>query len=245
MWVAVLAMTWLGVTMGEPAAGLKARLGDPVLITKFPDDLVASGGTALPGMPDERKARYLIPGTDFGFLVVTERNGYVAGLQAFHDGKSGLDRVSADPNGVTLGMTEADVLKHAPGAVRRGDDLRVAGDGDGAFTQYTLKDGVVRNIIWNGPLHPDGTPLPPLTAPDGLSTATAIDDGMTDERAGVRWEYLYLFLHPCAPDTRWKRTTQGLSTNGGRRYDVLHVTCPQGGAERDFVFDITRFYGKF
>jgi hypothetical protein len=83
-----------------------------------------------------------------------------------------------------------------------------------------------------------------LTAPSGEAIASANLDLQPNESDGVTWEYRYLAFHPCSQAASWKLQRQSLLHDGARAYDDLHVVCPPTKAERDFYFDVTRYFGK-
>ena len=86
------------------------------------------------------------------------------------------------------------------------------------------------------------SPAPSLHG--GASMADAIVDIAPTDDIGVRYEYFYLSAHTCGNNGTWKTTGQALLQHAGRSYDKLSVTCSDGGAKRDFYFDITGYFGK-
>ncbi|HEY1654238.1 MAG TPA: hypothetical protein VGF86_03905 [Candidatus Tumulicola sp.] len=69
-------------------------------------------------------------------------------------------------------------------------------------------------------------------------------DEQKNETNGVRWEYIFVAFHPCDGNQRWTIRSQALLSDGGTKYDRLHVLCPTTKTERDFFFDITGYFGK-
>jgi len=106
---------WLGVTFETPAAGLRAVLGDPVRVTKLPDELPP--GQAPTGGAPERKARYIISVQPLLYAIVTERHGDIVGIEGFSPVALTAEVPAiTDPSGVPLGATEGTVLKAHPDA---------------------------------------------------------------------------------------------------------------------------------
>src|ERR1700694_2535454 len=101
--------SWLGVTFEQPAAELRATLGDPVLLTRFPEALAQAAVAVPAGVTPQRKARYPLSLEDPLFLIVSERRGIVVGIEAFSDRPLTAESMSVppDPSGVRLGATEA------------------------------------------------------------------------------------------------------------------------------------------
>jgi|GEM_PF-1251269 len=267
-------VVWLGVTLGAPVSSLREIKGDPMVVTRSPDVLVASGATPPPGVASQRKARYWLGGSVS--LIVTERRGRVVGLDAYAPEvpDSPITSVAPDPLGARLGQKFEEIttqimlfrrkLRDAHVEVGRGVDVvgeRIPelvftfGDHNlefaglpGVTVRYEFEAGRVNLIQWN--LTPSaidalaGEDLPLIGEAGGDGFATAILEAQPDEMTGVRWEYIYLDLHRCDGDSRWKSKGQALASNGGRRYDILHAVCPTTKAERDFFFDITPYFGK-
>lgn len=104
-------------------------------------------------------------------------------------------------------------------------------------------------------------PLPPTAPPEAVSPApatspltsparggTSFDDAVVinaaNESDGAKAEYTYLAAHPCGNGGKWRLNAQHLITHDSTPYDVLDVTCSDGGANRSFYFDIKSFFGK-
>ena len=242
--------TWLGVTLGAPVASLRATKGDPMRVVRFPDDMIAAG-LLRPGdsRTPERKANYWLGDTIF--LIVSERHGYVVGIEAYADTPppAPLDRLPADPHGALLGQTVATVaafLPEKPASLAGLSTIHSVDKSSGLDVVYEFKGGLLDSIQWSrAPAQdPAQAELPEISDPAGDAFATAILDAQSNESTGVRWEYLYVSAHPCDGRTRWQTRGQALGSNGGRSYDILHVACPTTKAERDFFFDITPYFGK-
>jgi len=72
---------------------------------------------------------------------------------------------------------------------------------------------------------------------DGQSAGSAIVVHAASESEGIPVEYRWLLAHSACPVE-----SQALVLQGDRAYDRLTVDCPEG-ANREFWFDITEFYG--
>ena len=266
-------MTWLGVTLGAPVSSLREIKGDPMVVTGSPDVLVASGATP-PGMAPQRKARYWLGASMSLIVTERRGRVVGLDAYAPEVPDSPVTSVAPDPLGARLGQKLEEIttqimlfrrkLRDAHVEVGRGVDVVVERVPELAFTlgdhnlefaglpevtvRYEFEAGRVNSIQWN--LTPSaidalaGEDLPPISEASGEGFATAILDAQPDETTGVRWEYIYLAFHTCDKDTSWKPKGQALASNGGRRYDILHVVCPTTKAERDFFFDITPYFGK-
>jgi hypothetical protein len=234
---------WLGVTIGAPAAPLRQTLGDPLLLTGFND-----------AAPPYRAARYELEGTTI-LLLVTEAWGRVSGLQAFvRETPESPISMPPDPSGIVLGQTIEEVVAKHPRAQRsvEGDWVwlveTVSGHPDIKVAYKFFLTGRLVSIGYlrtsSSGAKPPSDALPALAEAAGDSYENAIVDGQKHEMTGVDWEYLYLALHPCAPNQRWKTQRQSLQRHENRVYDVLHVACPSTNVERDYFFDITSYYGN-
>jgi hypothetical protein len=230
-------ITWNTITLGAPAASVRARLGDPLRVLLFDN-------------PSQRIARYWLPGSDSTYALVIEERGYIKGLEAFTNAPPTeiVDNVPPDPLGVRLGETLDSVKLKAPMLHQSTADdgtLQLVGRvSTTAGALYEFKNNRVSSFHWGITIPRDGSAGPPLADPAGNSMATAILNMQRNETDGVAWEYRYLAFHPCSDDARWRLKQQGLMNQGGRAYDVLDVVCPATKQERDFYFDITSFYGE-
>jgi len=75
---------------------------------------------------------------------------------------------------------------------------------------------------------------------DGSSFEKAVIIKGATEETGVHEEYEWVAKH--YPD--YKRRKQSLSSQNGKRYDVLGITT-KDGKDLDVYFDISDFFGKF
>jgi hypothetical protein len=241
------APTWLGITFETPAARLRDTLGDPVRLTRLPNE---STPADVANGPPERKARYVLSFTSPVYLIVSERHGAVVGIEIF-SGQPLAGEVTgivADPSGIALGATEAAVLKAHP-------DVRRTQGGDGPtlvaslsrryVAAYSFAGGRVSTIDWfaRASTDPPGDGSP-LSEPAGDSAATAILVVAKTETEGVRWQQIWAAFHPCSGATRWLKDQVATSRTNGRMYDAVRYSCPATGATRTVYFDITSFYGK-
>ena len=78
---------------------------------------------------------------------------------------------------------------------------------------------------------------------NGASFADAIVINAPNEDAGVGSEYIWLAKHPCSGGT-WRPAQQALIFHDKVPYDVLTVTCSNGGEQRIFYFNIAGYFGK-
>ena len=69
---ATVPPTWVGITFETPAVKLRETLGDPVRLTRLPNERTAP---ELASAPPERKARYVLSFKTPLFLIVSERHG--------------------------------------------------------------------------------------------------------------------------------------------------------------------------
>jgi hypothetical protein len=74
---------------------------------------------------------------------------------------------------------------------------------------------------------------------DGSSYEKAIIILRSNEREGIRDEYLYI----ASKYLNFKRKLQALSEHNSKYYDILTVTIDTG-EEKHFYFDISNFFGK-
>jgi hypothetical protein len=242
------SMAWLGVTMGEPVSSLRQRLGDPLHVRRYPDLLIAAGLKPAADAP-QRKMDFWIGGT-FA-LIVSERHGYVVGIELYaaETPTEPVTSLPADPRGALLGQSIAELTQHLndkPATLNGVSSLDATDASTGLHVRYAFDKGYLNSIRWFRTPAQDmaTTDLPELTEPRADGFASAVLDGQTNEASGVRFEYMFVNAHPCDGRTRWKVAQQALVSHDQRKYDVLHVVCPTTQAERNFYFDITRYFGK-
>ena len=230
-------VTWHGITLGEPAAALRASLGDPLRVLAFDN-------------ANRHVARYWLPGSNTTYVIVVEERGYVVSFDAFTDAPPPaiIQTVPADPLGVRLGETLQEVRTKHPNfrgdTDEGGNPFFVAAVSSTTGVEYSFEDNRVRRFQWAAQIPKDKPVLAPLTSPSGDAVASAILDLQQNEADGVAWEYHYLAFHPCTQTASWKLQRQSLLRDGGRAFDDLHVVCPPTNVQRDFYFDVTSYYGK-
>ena len=233
---------WLGVALGTAAVRYRQHLGDPLLVTRLTN-------------PPERKARYLLSRAPMVFLILTEREGTVTGIETVADPAPAAPvlGVEADPSGMRLGTPIAEVAAARPNFRRYTDaegGLHLRGDVDDTrsyVADYRFShDRLVADTWLISPIVAL-PPLPgalPLAEAAGEGESSAILDVQTTETAGIDWEHLYLRYHTCDGSLPWRGGMQAVQQANGRSYDIITATCPSSGAKRTFVFDITAFFGK-
>jgi len=246
--------SFLGATLGQPAKELRTTLGDPLLVTLFPDALVKAGVPVTPGMPSQRTARFWIAPSTQTFALIAERDGVVTSIELYIDGTLAgpPDGLPTSPSGISIGMTGEDVVRiHGAPQMQSAGAITYIFKG-GIIERYDLANGLVHAITFflapnvaASTINSDAGPsLAQFSLPDGLTPDTAILDMMPSEKPGVRWEYLWLAFHPCDGRTPWKRGMQGVSRQGSRSFDRFHLICEPTHVERDLFFDITNYLGK-
>ena len=136
-------------------------------------------------------------------------------------------------------------------AGKNGDDTTALyKDGDELQYGFTLtygKSGVTQILARLDPgaaqaLSPNAAPEPVLHG--GTSFDDAIVLKAPSEAVGVKSEYAYLAVHPCAGSGRWQPKHQALQKQRDVPYDVLTVTCTSDNSQRDFYFNIAGYFGK-
>lgn len=222
---------WFGLAFGAAAITCRTVLGDPLSVER------TAGG---------REARYWLPPSVATSLIVTERGGAIVGLAAQTEvTPSGpLLGVEADPLGISLGMTPAEVVARRPGARPDGDgDLRVALAG-GLSVDYRFAAGRLVADVWSLARGADAPRLADALelfepAADGPTTAVLVLQA--SRREGALFERLYAERHRCAAGTSWRLGSGVGFADGGRRYERVPAVCPATGATRTFTFDVTAF----
>jgi hypothetical protein len=245
--------SYLGATLGQPAAELRSTFGDPLLVTVFPDFYIQHGMPVPPSAIPQRTARYWMPPTA-AFKLISERDGVVTGIELSMQGAltGPVPGLPADPAGISIGASPADVIAKRGQPQTRTDKNLSYVLSNGIVATYGIENDLVTTIFYfllptvsPSTINPAAGPsLSPLAEGDGSTMETALLDLVPTEQPGVRWDYLYLAFHPCDGTTQWKRQ-QSLVRAGAHTYDKMHLTCEPTKAERDIYFDITAFFGKF
>ncbi len=230
-----------GVRLGESARALVATMGDP-LGTHADGPLlqyayIARGDDAIVfvQLARGRVARVLVRPT----------NWPATPAETLGPPPSALGVKLGDPGAATLEVTDAHLVLTTTHAGALTSAIYRAPNG----IVYTFGVGGTPPMVqWiEANLVPTGATPPPAPAPvahSGTSIADAIVIRAPDESVGVRSEYLYVFLHPCASNGTWHTVRQRLLKVDARFYDRLDERCTVGGAQRPFYFDITNYYGK-
>lgn len=224
---------WLGVSLGEPAAAVRAALGDPLNEEDLGDGLT--------------KSRYLTA-DNTAFLGVDRKNGIVVMIS--FSPVEGESVTVADPFGVKIGDTESRVL-----AIRGKADSTDNGDGADRWMygtdpgwRYIFRNGALAMIIassvsavQSAETAQSAPSVPPLHT--GASIADAIVIKGENEMTGIQWEHAYLAYHPCQDSGKRELVKQALIRSNKRSFDALTTQCP-GGSRQTIYFDITDFIGK-
>jgi len=62
---------------------------------------------------------------------------------------------------------------------------------------------------------------------------------------GIQQEYEIVAAERCPCGSQFQVTRQALLFHEGRPYDLLETACRQCGQQRQFLFDISAFFGKW
>ncbi len=215
-----LAVSWLGITIGESLASVSTRMGDPV---------------ATAHDPQLDKFVYL---TEDGnaFVTAIAEHGMVSGIRLWS--LTNAAGKTADTFGITLGTSD-ETLK-----AKRGKPARTGSDIDGPFEAY--QDG---DTLWLYHLRGDQSvssitlstsesalaesaaqPLPAVHS--GRSRADAIRVVQPDSAAVQRFEQMYLAIHPCPGGGTW-HIAKTVRQDG---VDVVSTSCNPSGAAQTWYF---------
>jgi hypothetical protein len=218
-----------GITLGEPMAGLKDRLGDPVQVAD-------AGGSPI--------WRYLAGGGGLYIDVLVKNNiaASVTVVQRF------AGAAYTDAKGAAFGMTSDQVrAKLGPPAkvTTNSDDGSVdfwyrAGDYAWVYEFYSGKLGFIQLVA--SPAILRGFAQGPTTAPDdGATLDRAIWIRPPNALSSSLWIDTYLAMTACGGGGHWRTIslhfTPDAPKNDPLAYTVAHASCTGGGAERDFYFD--------
>ncbi|HET6275579.1 MAG TPA: hypothetical protein VFE16_06585 [Candidatus Cybelea sp.] len=223
------AMAFQGVTLGEPIAGLKQRLGDPVAVVTPPNVVIwryLEGGGAI----------YL------DVLVKKSVAASVTVVQRFPgapytDSKGASFGMSADQVRALLG-TPAKVTTNADdGSI---DLWYRAGDYAWIYEFYSDKLGFIQLIASPGIVQ-NFTPGPPVAPSDGTSLDRAIWIRPSNPLSNTNWIDAYLATNECGTNGHWKQLSLKLKDDPPIRdplaFTIVHARCTDGAGERDFYFD--------
>lgn len=221
-----------GVTIGEPLAGLRDRLGDPLTVLDI-------------GSNDESVWRYLSHNGAVFVDVLAKRN---VAFSVTVVGRFPNSPYVA-PSGVRFGIT-ADEL-----AAKLGKPTRTTTNQDDGSVDLWFLDG---KELWIYEFHADRLDFVQLVSPHGVDSATTgaapavtPGDGSSFDRS-VKvvqpllmtpfWIDAYVVAHPCGNDGHWIRNAKNAQTTitrGSAEYTVVHAACSDASGERDFFFDTT------
>jgi hypothetical protein len=241
------AVVWQGIALGEPLAGVIARIGDPESKAKSIRGTTVYGFRALDGN---------------GTLSLTESGGDVVAIVLECDDPAALRTPVADPFGVQLGDA-GERLTEIRGQPQRYDD-----DGGGEFTSYygaqsqirwtyVLRDNVVYSIGVIQPYRvvratgaavavptprPSNAPTPP--PPDGSSVDRAIRVTPEEIDADPQFELSFVRGVACGSDDRFSPTNETIFNASRKNIDRVDAVCPSTGEQRSFFFDITAVFGR-
>ncbi len=221
---------WLGVSLGEPVAAVRASLGDPLDEEDLGDGLT--------------KSRYFVA-DNTAFLGVDWKNGVVVMLS--FEPLQGESVTTADPSGAKIGDTEARIqaIRGKPDSTDNGDGADRWNFGSDPAWRYIFRNGTLAMIIASSlksmPDAQHAPPVPPLHT--GASIANAIVIKGENEMTGIEWEHAYLAYHPCSGGRKRELLKQALIANGKRSFDALTTRCP-GNDPQTLYFDITDYIGK-
>jgi hypothetical protein len=223
------AGTFEGISIGEPIANLKATLGDPIRVLSI-------GGTVI--------WRYLAHGAGLYLDVVVKDN-----LAQSITVVSRFDGVRyADPKGMSFGMTPDQVRAKLGRPAREStnsDDGSLdlwyfAGQYGWIYEFHDHKLDFIQ-IIASPALLGTFAPGPAVAPDDGSSFDRAIWIRPSNLVADTEWIGVFLAKNPCGKSGHWVEDSQKLAPDSANKdplaYAIVHATCTDGKAERDFYFD--------
>lgn len=229
------APSFAGITLGETAHQLIEQRGDPLEVFDRPNDLeyvyLAPAGNALVFASLERGRVTAVEGVTMPPRSLQEPRLGALGIH-LHDDASALAKLPAAAPASSSERGKAE----GKGPFRGPDGL------DYYFSAQLTVTGITARLP--APLRTalpqeDSKPVIHL----GRTASDAIVIKADSENAGVASEYEYLAYHGCS---RYDgaATTQTLLTAGGREFDKLTATGCHAGADGDYYFDITNYFGK-
>lgn len=229
-----VAVTWMGVTLGEPEADVLSTNGE----TGFMNPEPAIGPMT--------SIAYNIEGAS-GLLDVSFHSGRVASIGIRRSTMDGSAPSASDPHGITLAMSQSEVTaKLGKGELSSayGRDTLQYKEKNGLTWRYSFMNNVMQYIDVTMPdAAIDAMPAAPAFAlHSGSSFEDALINGAADESSGAANERDYLLEQHC-PSGHWWETQQALVTHNDRRYDLLTLSCANG-TTKNLYLDITSFFGK-
>jgi len=218
-----LVFSLLGVTLGSPAADLRAKFGDPLLVEHISDL--------------SRTADYLRADDPSAVLRVTERNGVVFAVEIERERLEPVPG-AGDSYGITLGMQRSAVqAKRGKAAFETVNTLLYPEDrNEDASVIYRFEGDIVEGIklVGSGSTAAGNPSLPPLAEAPGDGYATAILDFSPTVLVSDHFRDQYLTVHGCDISGR----TSTVDHRSGRTYGIATASC--NDKKRTFFFDITR-----
>jgi len=227
------AHMWQGIAPGTPAAGLRSKLGTPLLVRIQPD------GSLLDWYPGP---------TTNAYMIVREHQQVVQYVQAFPIDISGpLDGLK-DPYGVQPGFDYGQI-KALRGEAKEARQVAPAiavavyEDQQGFVWLYELTAAGVHAITLYDTHAPSSPPPEPVPDPhDGSSLGRAYVLHAHDEQEGVRFEQYYATHRGGC--SAWTVANQTLLSIGARKIDQLDLECIDTKDHASMFFDVTSFMGK-
>ncbi len=219
-----------GITLGEPIAGLKQRMGDPVQV-------ISAGGTVI--------WRYLAAGGAI-FIDVLVKENAASSVTVVRRIRGGA---YTDANGAAFGMN-AQQLRAKLGAPARTTTNADDGSVDlwyygqqyaWIYEFYSDNLGFIQ-LIPSPSVAQSFAPGPPTAPSAGSSLDTAIWIRPSNLLANTMWIDAYLAMTSCGNNAHWKQTSSKIQPDTAKNdplaYAVVHARCSDGSAERDFYFDM-------
>jgi hypothetical protein len=223
------SMAFQGVTLGEPIAGLKQRLGDPVAIVTPPNVVIwrylqLGGAIYVDVLVKKNVAASVTVVRRFPGVPYTDSKGASFGMSA--------DRVRALLGAPTRVTTNAD-----DGSV---DLWYRAGDYAWIYELYSDKLGFIQLIA--SPSIVQSFPAGPAVAPsDGSSLDRAIWIRPSSFLSNSNWIDAYLAMNGCGANGEWKQLSLNFKDDPAKQdplaFTIVHARCTDGASERTFYFD--------
>ncbi len=223
------AGTFEGISIGAPMASLKTAYGDPIHV-------LTVGGSVI--------WRYLRHG-DGVFLDVLVKNNLARSITVV----SRFDGVSyTDPRGMSFGMSPDQVRAKLGTPTREStnsDDGSLdlwyfAGQYAWIYEFHNHKLDFIQ-VIAAPALLSTFAPGPAVTPDDGTSFDRAIWIRPSNLVANAQWIDVFLAANRCGKSGHWKEMSLKLAPDTTAKdplaYTIVHASCTDGNAERDFYFD--------
>lgn len=220
------AGTFEDITIGEPMVDLRQAFGDPIRVFSSGDSTIW---------------RYLThEGSAYTDVIVKNNVAQSVTLLSRTDGAA-----YTDPRGVAFGMSADQVIAKLGAPARRSTN---ADDQSLDLWYYALPYG------WIYEFHRDRLDFIQLVAaPELIKTLAAgppaePNDGTSFERAiWIRppnlpnWIDVFLAENTCGNEGHWSGTSTKHAAESAKSdpaaYTIVHASCTDGGAQRDFYFD--------